>query len=809
MVIATLRVASICLAAIVVCSMGNPTLARGGMLDVTKSVVVVPDDLTGPEHKAVAMLVEEVETRTGVRWELRTSWPVEPGAAVIAVGREAGLLAKSPRIATLLSDLPTSKAPEGYRIKVDRASLSVIVVGNDARGVLFGVGRLLREFRMDRGRVLIDEKYRIETAPKVSLRGHQLGYRPKTNSYDGWDLPQWERYIRDLAAFGTNAIELIPPRSDDDTDSPHFPRPPAEMMVGMSRLAADYGLDVWLWYPAMDRDYSDPTTVESAIQEWGDIFKRLPRIDAVFVPGGDPGHTRPKHLMALLEKQAATLRRYHPNAQMWVSPQSFNKEWHDEFLAIVRSQPAWLSGIVFGPQVRVGLHELRTTIPARYPIRHYPDITHTINCQYPVRDWDLAFALTHDREPINPRPTDQAAIFRASIPDSIGFLTYSEGCNDDLNKVVWSGLGWEPSTPVIDLLRDYGRYFIGEPFADDFAQGLLALERNWRGPLLTNVGVETTLRQFRAMEGSASPQVLLNWRFQQALYRAYYDAYVRDRLIRETALESEAMEVLRDSARVGSMLAMNEAEASLDRSLLRPISADRRIRTNELAEALFQSIHMQLSTRKYRAIEVGRGTTQDTIDVPLNDRLWLKDRFASIRKLDNEEARQQALGAIRHRTDPGPGGFYDNLGDVTQQSRLVRGADFADSPDFRKSWVVGFDDRPGLPMAWLRNAQSLYDEPLRMKYEGLDPQARYRLRVVYSGDNFRPRIRLEAEEREIHPLIKKPDPIVPLEFDIPSTLTADGVLNLRWNQELGRGGNGRGCQVSEVWLMKTPQPDAH
>ena len=73
------------------------------------------------------------------------------------------------------------------------------------------------------------------TAPEYPLRGHQLGYRPKTNSYDAWDLAQWEQYIRDLAVFGTNAIELIPPRSDDDADSPHFPLPPMEMMVGMSR----------------------------------------------------------------------------------------------------------------------------------------------------------------------------------------------------------------------------------------------------------------------------------------------------------------------------------------------------------------------------------------------------------------------------------------------------------------------------------------------------------------------------------------------------------------------------------------------
>ena len=96
-------------------------------------------------------------------------------------------------------------------------------------------------------------------------------------------------------------------------------------------------------------------------------------------------------------------------------------------------------------------------------------------------DWDVAYALTEGREAINPRPLGQAAIFRLYQKYAIGFLTYSEGCNDDVNKFVWSGLGWDPEAPVIDMLREYGRYFIGDRYADGFAQGLLALERNWVG----------------------------------------------------------------------------------------------------------------------------------------------------------------------------------------------------------------------------------------------------------------------------------------------------------------------------------------
>src|SRR5690348_11187573 len=120
---------------------------------------------------------------------------------------------------------------------------------------------------------------------------------------------------------------------------------------------------------------------------------------------------------------------------MWMSPQSFDQKWFEEFLGLLHPQlPKWLSGIVYGPQIRLPLHEFRKTIPSALPIRHYPDITHSLRCQYPVPDWDLAFAMTLGREPINPRPVGMASIFRFTSPDTVGFITYSEGCNDDVNK---------------------------------------------------------------------------------------------------------------------------------------------------------------------------------------------------------------------------------------------------------------------------------------------------------------------------------------------------------------------------------------
>ncbi|HEV3202043.1 MAG TPA: hypothetical protein VGZ73_29295 [Bryobacteraceae bacterium] len=760
-------------------------------LDLKSAVVVAPATLAGPEKKAVAMLVDEVEKRTRIRLTVTETLP-STGTAIL-VGQQLG------RFTNRLT--PAVPGADGYRIQVIDGT--VLVVGNDARGTLFGVGALLRRLRMERDALEVPDSLAMATAPKYALRGHQLGYRPKTNSYDGWSVPVWEQYMRDLAVFGTNAVELIPPRSDDAADSPHFPLPPMPMMVEMSRLADSYGLDVWIWYPAMDKDYSDPKTVEFALREWGEVFRQLPRIDAVFVPGGDPGHTEPKYLMALLEQETAVLHRYHPKAQMWVSPQSFNREWMDQFLDILKTrQPAWLNGVVFGPQVRMSLPQLRAAVPQRYPIRHYPDITHSRQSQYPVPDWDVAYALTEARETINPRPVDEANIFRLLQPYTAGFITYSEGCNDDVNKMVWSALGWNPDANIIDILRDYSRYFIGERYGDGFAQGLLDLERNWRGPLAANSGVETTLRRFMEMEIWASPQVLANWRFQQALYRAYYDAYTRRRLLGETAFENKAMFELRNLG-AGVSVAMSRAEEMLNQAIIDEAASAWRARIFELAEALFQSIRMQLSVKRYKAISVDRGANLDTLDAPLNNRVWLKQKFDELRLIKDVKEQGKELDQIVNWTDPGPGGFYDDLGNLYAQPHLVRGLGYQKDPAFLESSLVGFSGRPGWRSSWWTHAESLVDAPLRMHYDGLDPAAQYKIRVVYAGDSPSVKIRLEANGAvEVHPLLQKPTPVKPLEFDIPRQATEKGVLDLSWSREPGLGGNGRGVQVAEVWLIR-------
>jgi formylglycine-generating enzyme required for sulfatase activity len=720
-----------------------------------------------PEHAVAAqVLIDEIASRAKLR--------LKPGPA------------NGPAIILRQGSGPA----DGYSIRTDATTIRV--TGNDRRGVLYGVGRLLRELRMEPDRVELPAPINTVAAPRMRIRGHQMGNRPLNNTVDAWTVAQWEQHIRDLAVFGTNAVELIPPQAFNDT-TPLFKLPPLEMMAEVSRLLDRYGFDVWIWFPVPERDYRDSATVDALVADWATVFAKLPRIDAVFVPGGDPGHTEPKLLMPLLSKQAASLRRHHPNAKIWVSPQGFDSAWLGDLFAAIDANPPWLGGIVHGPGTRLSVAELRARLPRSLPIRTYPDITHALRSQYPVPNIDPALALTHGREPIQPRPRFYADVFQRLAPGTDGFITYSDGTNDDVNKVVFSALGWDPRQPVESILRDYGRYFVAHRHAHAFADGLLSLEDNWKGPLLANTGVDATLAKFRAME---SADLAGNWRFLMGTFRAHYDAYVRNRLLHETALEAKAMDHLRAAPRVGPAAAMAEAESALRSP---PQFPGLRARVWEIGEALRRTIGIQLAT-EWNGYGRGRATSLDTIDTPLNDRAWLEKRFAEIRKLGDDKARLAEIHTLANWTNPGPGGFYDDLGHPGRQPHFVwDGA--AEAP-----WVNTQNEGP---LSWSSYANSSRRAPIRMRYTGLDPSAQYRVRVVYGGDRISQEqgIRCVADGKHlVHPYMPKPLPVRPVEFDVPMEATADGAVELAWDREPAPPGRSRGAQICEVWLIRAERP---
>jgi len=773
------------------------------MLDFSDCVIVTGAKPGKVEQKAVVVLQEEIQKRTGIQLPKTNRWP-SADQPVIAVGLQSQI---EQFAGPFLSEAKNMGIPgeEGFCLLAkSKPRKAVIILGRDSRGVLYGIGRLLRKMYLGRQSILVPAGLNIVTSPKYPLRGHQLGYRPKTNAYDAWSAAQYDQYIRELALFGTNAIEIIPPVSDDDYLSRHM-KDPMAMMIRHSKIIDSYGLDVWIWYPNVGKDYNSEAGKEKELAEREEVFKKLKRIDHLLVPGGDPGHLHPDVFFPWMDKVAEVLAKYHPQAKIWVSPQAMKptREWLASFYKYVNQKPKWLGGVVFAPWIKTPLPEMRRIVDKDIKIRRYPDITHNVACQYPVKDWDLALALTLHRECYNPRPAAMKKIHNRFAHLACGSLTYTEGIHDDINKFVWGDQDWDPQTEPIETLRDYCRLFISPDFAEGLAQGFMAQEQNWEGPLAANSQVEVTLQQWRELEKEVSDKVRENYRFEMGLMRAYYDAYIKRRLIYETDLEMQAMDVLRSASQTGSLKAIEEAMKILRKAKEGPVAVDYKKKCETLADSLFESIGSQLTVEKHGAKHRTRGAFMDGIDEPLNDVAWLSAQFRKIRDIKDEAGRLKAIDEVVNRTNPGPGGFYDNMGSASSLKRIVKTAAWEDDPGTLASARIAFyyrvndsEDRD-IPMAWKNQVGTIYETPLRLSYDNLDPEAAYSVKVAYMGRRGK-MVRLYADDvYKIHDLVETREPPI-REFPIPKEATADGRLELIWTCDEGR----RGSQVCEIWLIR-------
>lgn len=297
------------------------------------------------------------------------------------------------------------------------------------------------------------------------------------------------------------------------------------------------------------------------------------------------------------------------------------------------------------------------------------------------------------------------------------------------------------------------------------------------------------------------------------LIRAYFDDYTRQRLIYELELEQQARRALASAGKSGAMKAIRDAESWLEKAWKERILPDHQQKCYDLADSLFKSIGAQLTMKKHGAMS-GRGNFVDLIHMPLNDAPYLLDQFKRIEKLTSEAEMLREIDQLLHRTDPGPGGFYDHFGDPESWYRVVPGLPWEKDPGSLQSPRIGFGvglvgeewvdeiQATGFkgqvtPRAWMKQAKTLYDQPLQIRYDNLDPEAAYRLRISYTG-RFRSRMRMTTDDGQtIHDFIQTGEQPT-FEFNVPKAATADGKVIFEWTCGEGE----RGSQVTEIWLMK-------
>jgi hypothetical protein len=200
----------------------------------------------------------------------------------------------------------------------------------------------------------------------------------------------------------------------------------------------------------------------------------------------------------------------------------------------------------------------------------------------------------------------------------------------------------------------------------------------------------------------------------------------------------------------------------------------------------------------------------------LNNRWWLEDQFSQIRELPTEPEKVARLRVLARWEHPGPGSYYDALGDLAKSPHLVRGPEFNTDPliPLRGSSFPGFVwDQGGysrLRLTWQCGLR-----PEQLVYENLDPNEQYTIRINGRGqgalyvNQTRIESALDTKEESGAKTAGTPGarPKVSPEFKsfpVPQELLKDRRIVVDWNDpnQPRPAGPRSGPYVAEVWLLR-------
>jgi hypothetical protein len=598
---------------------------------------------------------------------------------------------------------------------------SLLFYAQGIRGFIYGIGLFLRKSIYEYGRTFLIKDISGVYSPKKRIRGHQMGYRPLSNTYDAWSIDDYKKEYLNIMYFGANAVEHIPAEYDRQNDKNEIMKyTPNELLKAASEAADDIDLDVSLWIPNKEKDFN------TALGYRKKIFEETKRIDAVFVPGADPGNLEAKELLERCSAFKRELMKTHPDAKLWVSAQAPRniENWGDDFIMEINSGRYNVDGVITGPNHAFTIEDLRQRLDKKYPIRFYPDITHNLRCEHPVHfdrdDWSYSLAAANGRESINPRPNEYKYLHRLNSPYTVGSVTYSEGVNDDVNKAVWCSLEWNADSKIRDIIEDYARLFFYGCDITLLTDAILGLELNWEGSPENNTQIENTLR---LLQNAIKPNnnLYYNWRFLSLLIRAETDAYVRRRVIFENALLSDAEGFIKRGK-------MKDAEQILSTEYPEEITK-LRSDIDRHAIGLFDSIGIQLGTKTLHADGWERGAILDIIDNPVTNRQWLLDKLNIAKTMTNEAANKFLCESI-NADKVEPDEFYFSL---AKDSLKVLG--IKQDGEFYIDTLADCPDRNNgtLPVRLFK----LYDHySFRLKTAGLKSDTDYVLMISYETGSF-------------------------------------------------------------------------
>ena len=662
------------------------------------------------------------------------------------------------------------------------------------RGIIFAYSLFLRKtVYKDNIITLVSDICGIHS-PEKKIRGHQVGYRTTPNTYDAWDYEQYKRCFLDLMAFGSNTAEHTASVDENVEYNCLMKYTQEEFSKNASAIQDELNLNVSLWQGNNEKEDEI-----SALNFRDRLFSQLNRLDYLFIPGGDPGKMEGKPFIERCKKIYGVLIKHHPEAKLHISAQAPHDmpQWGDEFIEELEKLPDEFDMIIMGPNHAFPIDELRKKIPAKYPLRFYPDITHNLRCEYPVNflkdDWHFAFANTLSRESVNPRPTEFKTLHNLYSQYTAGSISYSEGVHDDVNKAVWSALEWNKSTSLREILTDYARFFMYGADAERLADCIFTLEKSWQGEPLYNPCIDNVFNELTSLKNEY-PHLENNWRFMLLYFRATCDKLVKERRKEETLLCENAVNYLKKGNYENAVAVLKTPLSDFCLSL--------RASLDNMAEFLFKTIGIQLDTANYHTDNWERGATLDTIDNNVSDKAFLLSRIKYILNAPKEKREYLTSSLVNRNTVADDEIYYSvALHNLQALGTDQKGEFYMDIRGDRPQ-----SENSPLPMSMTK----VYDHfSLDVKFGGFTPLKNYILTVCYTDDINEKVIshKIEAngkviyegpqfggkENPELDKLLLSPG-FKTASYPISADIISNGTLDLHFSEPLD------GIKFCEIWI---------
>ena len=466
------------------------------------------DDLTA---QAIALFKARWKMRTGISLSARLP-PGSPPAWELAVGTLAD---PALRGAVESAGLPLPAKPQSYAIA--RAGRRLVLCGADARGVLYGLGHLLRHLDLEPGRAPLPALNETRT-PAVYNRGVYFATH-FNNYYETAPLDRIDRYIEEMALWGFDLLMFW-------FDANWFPRgfwkdPNSRgsrmaarvrhigakaracgMKVGCAGIAnegfanqpppelrADIRARHGGFYPFSQICPSKPAGLRMILENRREIMTQIGPIDFFahwpYDQGGcgcdqcahEPGRWG-KTFLKLGPAIAEIVKKANPDVKIFVSTWYMDDKERSLVYDLCDSKADWFQGLV----TQTGHAEERAVDP-RYERLVFPEIS-MFNCYY----------TSYGCNGANPAPARFEAEARKIALAGCGTTLYSEGIYEDINKAIYAGLLWDPSRTAADMVEEYARVYCGRANVKLATRLIAGLETTWGAKALGQAALPTVAR---------------------------------------------------------------------------------------------------------------------------------------------------------------------------------------------------------------------------------------------------------------------------------------------------------------------------